>query len=595
MRAVQFLSVVFVFGLLATTGFGQIVASIDNEGFFVLNGNGEDIVGVELMSPLGALIPDAANNAAPFTFFLSNTPNQITYGNLGATTVIDGAVKLTARYDPFVNDPDVTVAVGIGATPVNVPFTPGPCDLCPTPTLKALVNDDLNFVLNGQGQTLSEITFRSPSGSLSPATSAAPFAESAINTANQITLASPGSNVTLEGQVVLSAGWSDHLYTRDVEYEYQLVEDGATEKIGPFTLKNNDYDFRLPSLGLLKGFVRDDDHIVIQGEGQPITSFTLSSNGNSLIPSENAGPFDGYGENSAPLTLEGDIVLPTKWDWHQPKTIRFEYDQVGELPSRVRSLATNVFPNVPENGREPLLITLDANNNFVFTGLGQEIAGIDFVSASGALRPSELETTAPFPITLSNKPEQITFGVLGSVEIDGSFVTDFGPVDPNNMDDILINVGFGQIPVPNLFNVECERCEYPAVVVNEDRGLVLENFPEPVTELKFTSDNGALQVVETLPNGLNVISSSANELVIGNETGFDGTDLSGLNAVWGASFDGQVFVSFAFVDGTSFGPLPLDIADVGLDIGAPTVPEPNAGLLLGLASIAMLQLRHRRR
>ena len=596
MRAFKFLSIVLVVGLLATQGFAQIVASLDNEGFFVLNGDGEELLGVDIMSPLGALIPPASNDAAPFTFLLSNTENQITYGNLGAATVIDGAVKLTARFDPFVNDPDVTVAVGIGPASESVLFTPGPCELCPTPTLKVRVNEDRNLLLNGQGQTLSEITFHSESGSLSPATSAAPFAQSTINNANQITLASPGANVTLDGPVVLAAGWSNHLFTQDVAYDYQLVEDAGTEQIGPFTLRASDYDVDVRMPPLLNGFVREDDHIVLQGEGQPITNLTLSSRSESLIPAVTSSPFDGYGENSASrveftlnesITLDGEIVLPTRWDWRQPTDIRLEYDQVGDLPSRVRTLAPSVFPEVPEQGREPLLITLDANNNFVLTGLGQEIRGIEFQSASGALRPSELGTVAPFPITLSNEADHIALGVLGTVAIDGSFVTDFGPVDPNNMEDILINVGFQSIPVPNLFNVECERCDYPAVVVNEDRGLVLENFPQPVTELRFTSEFGGLQAVDNLPDGFSVISSTANELVIGSETGFDAADFSGLGAVWGASFDGQVFVSFAFVDGGSFGPLPLEI-------GAPAVPEPNAGLLFGLASLGLLQMRRRR-
>ena len=52
MRAFRFLSIVLVVGLLATQGFAQIVASLDNEGLFVLNGDGEELLGVDIMSPV---------------------------------------------------------------------------------------------------------------------------------------------------------------------------------------------------------------------------------------------------------------------------------------------------------------------------------------------------------------------------------------------------------------------------------------------------------------------------------------------------------------------------------------------------------------
>ena len=424
-----------------------------------------------------------------------------------------------------------------------------------------------------------------------------PFAETTVNTANQINLASPGSTVALDGEVVLGVGWSDHLFTRDVEYEYQFVSNGETATIGPLVLRNSDYDYKLPNIPRLQARVDQADQIVFQGGGQPITSLTIRSPQGSLIPSDDPSPFDAFVTNteteityqlSSPMVLDDDIVLPVKWNWEKPKNILISYDQVGELPSRVVSIPQFRFPVVPESGQEPLLITLDENNNFVITGIGQEINGIEFTSPAGALRPGENTEPAPFPIMLSNEPDHIALGVLGGVVIDGSFVMDFGPSDPSLLDEIVVNVGFGSRPIANPLNVECERCEYPTVVVDEDRGLVLDGDLDPVTELKFTSKFGGFSILDSVPEGLTLVSSTENELIVGSETGLSGASLDGLEAVWGASFDSSVFVNFTFIDGTTFGPLPLDV-------GSQVIPEPSTGVLFGFAMMGMLGWRRSRK
>ena len=83
-----------------------------------------EAAGLDFQSALGLIepVPDAMG-AAPFTFFLSNTPSQITWGNLGSTVTIDGELATGAGYLGDPTSGDLRLFVGIGATPVEFPVT----------------------------------------------------------------------------------------------------------------------------------------------------------------------------------------------------------------------------------------------------------------------------------------------------------------------------------------------------------------------------------------------------------------------------------------------------------------------------------------
>lgn len=76
----------------------QIVASVNADEKVVLHGKNVPLLGVELMSEGGFLIPVESNVAAPFEFFLRNTTEQIIYGSLGTEVVVDGDLVLSAGY-----------------------------------------------------------------------------------------------------------------------------------------------------------------------------------------------------------------------------------------------------------------------------------------------------------------------------------------------------------------------------------------------------------------------------------------------------------------------------------------------------------------
>lgn len=76
----------------------QITGSVNSDGKVVLSGDNVPVLGVELKSAGGFLIPVDTNLAAPFEFFLRNTPEQIIYGSLVNEVVIDGDLVLSAGY-----------------------------------------------------------------------------------------------------------------------------------------------------------------------------------------------------------------------------------------------------------------------------------------------------------------------------------------------------------------------------------------------------------------------------------------------------------------------------------------------------------------
>ena len=78
----------------------------------------EKIAGVDLLSKNGHLVPvPQQTGAAPFTFLLSNTNKQITYGTLGRQIPVGGEMILSARYTGNKDEKDLVVMWGIGPQP----------------------------------------------------------------------------------------------------------------------------------------------------------------------------------------------------------------------------------------------------------------------------------------------------------------------------------------------------------------------------------------------------------------------------------------------------------------------------------------------
>jgi hypothetical protein len=92
------------------TSVDSVRSYLDFEDFVVLAGSGQELLGVDFSSAEGNLVPVPLEGGqpvtAPFGFALSNTPEQITFGNLQTPTVLDGTVRTKIRVngDPALID-----------------------------------------------------------------------------------------------------------------------------------------------------------------------------------------------------------------------------------------------------------------------------------------------------------------------------------------------------------------------------------------------------------------------------------------------------------------------------------------------------------
>ena len=251
------------------------------------------------------------------------------------------------------------------------------------------------------------------------------------------------------------------------------------------------------------------------------------------------------------------------------------------------------------NGFRPFLITLDHNDDFVLSGDGQSLTGIDFQHFSGGLElttgsfevqvEEQLitgEAPAPFNLLLANDPNQVTLVALPGqqVTVNGSYSLGFGPTDPSDLEDLFIQVGDGPTPVENPLNFVCETCVFPNLQLTPGGGIELTNVNELIINLTLFSPDG-FTVTQQLPPGVSVIDSTETSVTLENPEGFAPERLRNLDFGF-ASSSGNVFAEFTLANDVTFGPFP---------IAAAAVPEPSAGSLAIAALVCCGLFRRVRR
>ncbi len=80
----------------------------------VLHGDQDEIVGIDLRSELGYLVPGPTGDNGPFELSLINTNKEIAYGSLGKV-VISGSIALPAGWktDAEFSSPNILAQVGL--------------------------------------------------------------------------------------------------------------------------------------------------------------------------------------------------------------------------------------------------------------------------------------------------------------------------------------------------------------------------------------------------------------------------------------------------------------------------------------------------
>jgi|GEM_PF-3240664 len=122
-KAMQRLTISFTV-LAALVGIveAQISGEVRDGNVVVIASEPTELAGVDLISANQLLVPVPEDvGSAPFSFFLANTPGQITWGNLGSAVTLDGEWETGAGY--LGDDPatDLTASWGSGAEPVAFP------------------------------------------------------------------------------------------------------------------------------------------------------------------------------------------------------------------------------------------------------------------------------------------------------------------------------------------------------------------------------------------------------------------------------------------------------------------------------------------
>ena len=124
----RFIAIIAAASLMAGLANAQGVLSgswPEGGGNISVTASGGDVnaAGLDFNSPGGNLIPAPEGQLDGFAFMLSNTENQVTYGNLGTTTTFADGSTTELSVGAKAGADDITAAWGDGPSPVNFEVT----------------------------------------------------------------------------------------------------------------------------------------------------------------------------------------------------------------------------------------------------------------------------------------------------------------------------------------------------------------------------------------------------------------------------------------------------------------------------------------
>lgn len=91
---------VVLFGFIATNSYSQeIQVVVDEQDYFVIQGESLELLGFQLESPSGSLIPNPNADSSPFQFYLANKTTTVGLGSLGETVSVSGSLKLPTQWN----------------------------------------------------------------------------------------------------------------------------------------------------------------------------------------------------------------------------------------------------------------------------------------------------------------------------------------------------------------------------------------------------------------------------------------------------------------------------------------------------------------
>ena len=574
-EVVTVISSISLFSLMMA-GFAdaQISGEVRDGKLFVFSSQPTEMLGIDFVSPNSLLtpLPEGAS-ANPFTFLLSNSPQQITWGTLGSSVTLDGEWATQAGYTGT-DTSELQASWGQGQN--SVPFPVSLIQAVPevpvvTPptgsSLSVSVNDANRFVLHANDFSLENLLFRSESGGLVPAENAAPFPSLITNDSTQISYLSPNT-LTLDGAITLSAGWNgsqnDLLVETFSDKRLRPIHSGAIAQC---------VDCPLPTLGVS---FDEDQRFVLQGNNHQLRELDFYSNG-SLVPAESAAPFVGLESNTAEhisyralegVTIDGAVTLSSRWDANGTVgDVRYGYtDTDGNSVSQL------AIPNASYAQNRHLDAIVNDDNRIVLTGTGHRVNSVEFTSRSESLVPGT--SSGPFDSIALNSPDEIAFFHSdGNVVLDGQILLDIG-WNPEGERDVQFRYdGVGNSPDGGYY---LSRGSYPTgtdeprpdvwVSVDRDYKLIIHADDKSLVGVNAISNNEILLPVATPDPFQTVLSNEADQVAIGvlgaeeavQVTGSLKTDI-GINPLLETE---AIFVAF----GDGAGPIEIEVLESDLAI-----------------------------
>lgn len=562
-----------------------ISVGLNDDYHFVLNGSGQELIGVSFQSPSGSLVPGPTGDAGPFSVVYENESQQLSYGSIGNddATVLDGQLTLTGSWNPLgIND--VTYHYNqVG--PIHSGTLPLDIDPTGIDALSVSLDDQYRFVLQGAGQLVEELSFSSESGSLLPASVSQPFGALAENSASQIRFSSDAP-VAIDGAVTLDARWNRNLGIRDVRVGYTTPEIVLEDTLLPGSI----YPAPPVDEPVKLSIDFEDSTLTLRGQGQELRNITFTSPSGTLDHYDvSGGPFESVVlstnqrvefETSEFVTIDGSLRLPVKYSIGGGlQDIQFRYEQVGlESP---RGPFDAVYPFTQSR----LSSFVDQDGFIVVQGNGHRVSSLHYRSESGALLPGE--SSEPFDSFSSNSFEEVE--LLGNVTIDGQLI-----LSTQWNESIAADIEFTYTLDGNEMVFGTSGLSYPSKSVitvlatpGQTDSISLIGEGQLITGLEVFSPSGSL-LLEENPNfgSFDIVEEYSPDLIRLSSSTEVAIDVTSLPFLWDPNGEPDLEFSFDFP-----GPRVL----IGRVLYSDqVVPEPASGLLLLPLMLAVLDLnRHR--
>lgn len=395
----------------------------DNANVVVVNRamqNPVEMYGVEFRSYQGHLV---YGSASPFGAALGPNSRYIPLVDPNGAVQLDGQVTFDIKYDG--EDPGDELSVVVAPTanqnlPSLMPAVYLPADKA-FPSVSMGMTGDHHWTVRASNESLSNLRISSPSGSLVPGSSAAPFYNLLESTPHEIQYGTAANAVRLDGTIKLDSRWAPG-GLRDVSYS-------ATTSRGtfdPIRVPLSVYDGPPKAPVMVTIDENANNTVSLFGFGQEVEEFQIISPSGSLLVADNPAPFDAMSENGAKkVVFDGASII----DGAMNTNIRYNSDVGGRDLSYSYKLVGNDqqfggplgdFELPP--GIEVSIDQFSAELPLVLSGNGQELRDFSVFSSRGSLRPGS--SPAPFSSFSQKSSRRVELVGSSNVTIDGKVTTD---------------------------------------------------------------------------------------------------------------------------------------------------------------------------